>query len=137
MSVELALLLAIVAWILGPTILRFTGNLLALLALLAWAIRTAPHASPATAIATAVVGALMRYTGTSWRARRESGSQYHRVRRRWLWRAIRWCARLGDDPRLALTATRQEDGEQVTGAVVKASRCCSPVTRFGRTLSHR
>jgi hypothetical protein len=137
MSVELALLLAMLAWILGPTILRFTGNLLTLLALLVWAIPTAPHTSPKTVAGTAVVGALMRFTGSSWRARRESGPQYRRVRCRRLWRAIPRRTPHGDDPPLALAAIRQEDGGQTSGAIVKASRCSSPVTRFGRTLSRR
>jgi hypothetical protein len=81
MSVELALLLALVAWTLAPTILSCTGNLLMLLALVAWAIPTAPHTSTATLVGTALVGALMRYTGTTWRGRRESAGRYNRIRR--------------------------------------------------------
>jgi hypothetical protein len=75
MSLELALLLALVAWTLGPTILGCTGNLLMLLALIVWAIPTAPHTRTATLIGTALVGALMRCTGTTWRGRRESASR--------------------------------------------------------------
>ena len=81
MSVELALLLALVAWTLAPTILSCTGNLLMLLALIVWAIPTAPHTRTATLVGTALVGALMRYTGTTWRGRRESAGCYHRIRR--------------------------------------------------------
>jgi hypothetical protein len=79
MSVKLALLLALVAWTLGPTILRCTGNVLMLLALIVWATPTAPHTSTATVVGAALAGALIRYTGTTWRAWRESAGRYQRI----------------------------------------------------------
>jgi hypothetical protein len=89
MSVELALLVTLIAWTLGPTILRCTGNLLMLLALIVWAIPIAPHTSTATGVGTALVGAVMRYTGTTWRAWRTVHGPYRLVGCRRVWLATR------------------------------------------------
>jgi hypothetical protein len=97
MSVELALLLALVAWTLGPTILCCTGNLLMLLALIVSTIPTAPHTSTATVLGTALVGALMRYTGTTWRAWRGSPSRCQRIRQLLLRPPTQQRTVLGDD----------------------------------------
>ena len=87
MSLGLILLLSLIAWTLGPTILRLTGTLLLLLALLAWAIPTAPHTSPGTLAGIAIIGTLMRYAGTTWRAWRETPRRYPPIRPRRLWHA--------------------------------------------------
>ena len=97
MSLGLIILLSLVAWRLGPVMLRCAGTVLLLLVLLAWAIPTAPHTSTGTLASTALLGALMRYTGTTWRARRESPGRYQRIRLRRLRHATEPRAVLGDD----------------------------------------
>lgn len=81
MNVGLIILLSFVAWRLGPAMLRYAGAVLLLLVLLAWAIPTAPHTGTGTLASLALVGALMRYTGTMWQAWRESPGRYQRGHR--------------------------------------------------------
>jgi hypothetical protein len=92
MSLTLAVLVALVAWRLGPHILRCVGQLLMIIVIAVVCVAPA-HAQPDTTagIVTAVVGAAAYQTGTAWRRRR----RYHRVSapaptgRSWI-RGTRW-----------------------------------------------
>jgi hypothetical protein len=72
MSVGLTILLALVAWALGPLILRCAGGLMTTVALLLWAIPMGTHTSTIALIFTGVSGAAMWHTGTTWHARRHT-----------------------------------------------------------------
>jgi hypothetical protein len=72
MSIGLTILLALAAWALGPLILRCAGGLLAVCALVLWAIPMQTHTSAAALAFTAVSGVAMWRTGTAWRARRDA-----------------------------------------------------------------
>jgi hypothetical protein len=82
MSVGLIIAAGLVAWSLGPLMLRIAGTLLLVIALLAWVLPAAPQTSVTTLAGTAISGALMRYAGTIWGARRTSPGPPQRVRRR-------------------------------------------------------
>jgi hypothetical protein len=73
MSVKLIVLLTLAAWALGPVILRLVGGLLLTAALLMWAMPLGTHTSTATLLVTAVTGAAIRHTGSTWRTRRDTG----------------------------------------------------------------
>jgi hypothetical protein len=72
MSVGLTVLLALVAWALGPLILRCAGGLMATAALLLWAIPMGTHTSFTALIVTGLSGAAIWRTGTTWQARRHA-----------------------------------------------------------------
>jgi hypothetical protein len=72
MSVGLIILLAVVAWILGPLILRCAGGLTTTTALLLWAVPMGTHMSAAALMFTGVSGAVMWHTGSTWHARRHA-----------------------------------------------------------------
>jgi hypothetical protein len=72
MSVGLTVLLALVAWALGPLILRCAGGLTATAALLLWAIPMGTHTSSTALIVTGLSGAAIWRTGTTWQARRHA-----------------------------------------------------------------
>lgn len=63
------MLLVLVTWAVGPLILRTTGGLMVIGALLLWAIPMGTHTSATALIFTAVSGAAMWHTGTTWHAR--------------------------------------------------------------------
>jgi hypothetical protein len=75
MSVGLIILLAVVAWALGPVILRWAGGLMATAALLLWAIPMGTRTSAIALIVTSVSGVLMWQAGNNWRGRRH-GPRY-------------------------------------------------------------
>jgi hypothetical protein len=72
MSVGLIMLLVLVAWALGPLILRCAGGFMTTAALVLWAIPMGTHTSATALIFTAVSGAAMWHTGTTWHARRHA-----------------------------------------------------------------
>jgi hypothetical protein len=72
MSVGLITLLAVVAWALGPVILRWAGGLMATAGLLLWAIPMGTHTSAIALIFTGVSGVVMWQAGNTWRARRHA-----------------------------------------------------------------
>jgi hypothetical protein len=72
MSVGLTVLLALVAWALGPLILRCAGGLMATAALLLWAIPMGTHTSSTALIVTGLSGAASWRAGTTWQARRHA-----------------------------------------------------------------
>jgi hypothetical protein len=72
MGLGLTILLALAAWALGPLILRCAGGLLAICALVLWAIPIETHTSTAGLAFTAITGAAMWHTGTIWRTRRDA-----------------------------------------------------------------
>ena len=59
MSLGLTILLALAAWALGPLILRCAGGLLAICALVLWAIPMETHTSTVALVFTAVTGTAM------------------------------------------------------------------------------
>jgi hypothetical protein len=108
MTPGLILLLSLVGWILGPMIVRLTGTLLLLLALLVWAIPAAPHTSTGTLAGIAIIGTLMRYAGTTWRASRGTPRRYPPSRRRQPGHATERRRVIGDDWREPPSHTWQD-----------------------------
>ena len=77
------MLLVVVAWALGPLILRCAGGLLTICALVLWAMPMGTHTSAVALVFTAVSGAAMWHTGTTWQARRDAARfTGHRTSRR-------------------------------------------------------
>jgi hypothetical protein len=72
MSAGLTILLVVIAWALGPLILRYAGGLMTTTALVLWAIPMGTRTSATALIVTAVSGAAMWHTGTTWHARRHA-----------------------------------------------------------------
>jgi hypothetical protein len=72
MGVGLIVLLAVVAWALGPTILRFAGGLLTIAALMLWALPMGTHTSAVALIFTGASGTAMWHSGTTWQAHRDA-----------------------------------------------------------------
>lgn len=84
MSVGLTILLTVVAWALGPLILRCAGSLLTTAALMLWALPMGTHTSAVALIFTAVSGGAMWYAGIAWQTHRHAARfNQHRSPARW------------------------------------------------------
>jgi hypothetical protein len=82
MTAALIIVLGLVAWTLGPVMLRCAGTLLLVTVLVVWTIPTASQTSAATLVGIALSGALLRCVGTVWGARRGApGLHNHGARR--------------------------------------------------------